>query len=524
MKKNKTSSSSGGGGGGGGAEAAAAMRVIVPLQGVVQGRGGLVLGSVIPCALLYFIQLYFRSRGGGGGDGREKSPPAAEAEQSSPALQRVHSRTLLFSRGHAPPPHVSSRAAAIAQNCNGPYYAGLERAHDDPYDDVANPDGVIHLALSHNTLVSDLVGEWVADHCAESLFGQELNMSDVAAYQPFDGLMELKMATSRFMSWHTGKGRFFDPENIVLTSGAAPAVEMLVFSLADTGNAFLVPSPYCPDLDEVKWRTGVEFIPVPCRRTDAFAISINALDRAFNQAKNRRQKVRGIIISNPSNPAGVLHSREVLETLLDFATEKNIHIISIESVLASEEFVSMTEVAEDVDKTRVHIVHALSNDLSVPSLATEFIYTCNETVLASVKKLARFSSVSVPTQRVLTSMLSDTKFVGNAVKVTRERIRRMRAGLAHGLRKSGIECVGSDGGLYCWADMSPLIRSYSEKGEIEMFDRLLSVAKINAVPGCSCHSVELGWFGFCFASLREEDIDIVLRRIRTVSDAGRSPR
>ncbi|RZC58274.1 hypothetical protein C5167_005580 [Papaver somniferum] len=35
-------------------------------------------------------------------------------------------------------------------------------------------------------------------------------------------------------------------EKMVLTAGATPAVEILSFCLADTGNAFLVPSPYYP--------------------------------------------------------------------------------------------------------------------------------------------------------------------------------------------------------------------------------------------------------------------------------------
>jgi aminotransferase len=38
----------------------------------------------------------------------------------------------------------------------------------------------------------------------------------------------------------------FDPSQMVITSGATPAVEILSFCLADPGNALLVPSPYYP--------------------------------------------------------------------------------------------------------------------------------------------------------------------------------------------------------------------------------------------------------------------------------------
>lgn len=48
------------------------------------------------------------------------------------------------------------------------------------------------------------------------------------------------------MSRVTGRTVTFDPSQIVLTAGATPAIEMLSFCLADSGNALLVPTPYYP--------------------------------------------------------------------------------------------------------------------------------------------------------------------------------------------------------------------------------------------------------------------------------------
>ncbi|XP_057528250.1 probable aminotransferase ACS12 [Amaranthus tricolor] len=503
------------------------MRLIVPLQGVVQGRGGLILGSIIPCALFYFFQLYFKKNRNNNNLSSSSSPPTLSPTSSNVELHRSSSRASLSSaRCSIGPARISNRASGLARPNDSPYYVGLDRAREDAYHEVDNPDGVIQLGLAENMLSLDLIEKWVAENWDGLMVNNgELGINGIATYQPFDGLLDLKMAMANFMSKVMGDVSF-DPSQLVLTAGATPAVEILCFCLADHGNALLIPAPYYSGFDRDLVRTGVELIPVHCRSTDNFTLNINALDQAYNNARKRGLKVRGILFSNPSNPVGNIYSRDTLCDLLDFAREKNIHIISDEIFAGSiygdsEKFVSMAEIIEsmDLDKNRVHIIYGLSKDLSLPGFRVGAIYTFNENVLTAAKKLARFSSISTPTQCLVVSMLSDKSFLDEYMQINGQRLKKLHDLFVASLAELGIPCARSDGGLYCWANFSGFLKSFNEKGELDLWDKLQTVGKVNITPGSAFHSIEPGWFRCCFTTLAEKDIPLVMERLRNVFES-----
>lgn len=58
------------------------------------------------------------------------------------------------------------------------------------------------------------------------------------------GFKLIPQAVAKFMGRTRGNRVTFDPERIVMSSGATGAHEVTAFCLADPGDAFLVPTPY----------------------------------------------------------------------------------------------------------------------------------------------------------------------------------------------------------------------------------------------------------------------------------------
>ncbi|KAL9225250.1 hypothetical protein vseg_001199 [Gypsophila vaccaria] len=394
---------------------------------------------------------------------------------------------------------------------------------------ISQPISINNYGIS-NTLVCascmlclDLIQQWVAKNWDTSIGSDsKLGIKGIAPYQPLDGLHDLKLAMANFMSKVMGNV-VFDPSRLVLTSGATPALEILSFCLADHGDAFLIPAPYYSGFDRDLVRTGVQLIPVHCHSSDDFTITTTALSQAYNNATKKGLKVRGIRFSNPSNPVGNVLSRETLYTILSFAREKNIHIISDEiyagSVYGNKEFISMAEIVrgkDDLDKHRVHIIYGISKGLSLAGFRVGSIYTFNDNVLVAAKKLSTFSSISAPTQRLLISMLSNEAFIQEYMEAKEMKLKKMHDLFVAGLEQLKIPCAKSDAGLFCWVDMSALIKPYNEEGEMDLWSKLLNVGKLFLIPGSVFHCIEPGWFRCCFSTLTEQDIPLVMKRIQKV--------
>ncbi|KAK0579195.1 hypothetical protein LWI29_022610 [Acer saccharum] len=208
---------------------------------------------------------------------------------------------------------LSKIATSDRHGENSPYFDGWKAYDRNPFYPTQNPDGVIQMGLAENQLCFDLIKEWISKNPSASICSAEGvdEFKDIANFQDYHGLPEFRQAVAKFMSKARAGRVTFDPQRVVMAGGATGANELITFCIADPGDAFLVPSPYYPAFDcDLGWRTGVKIVPVNCYSSNNFQITIEALEEAYKKAREANINVKGLIITNPSNPLGTTLHRD----------------------------------------------------------------------------------------------------------------------------------------------------------------------------------------------------------------------
>ncbi|KAK2650204.1 hypothetical protein Ddye_017693 [Dipteronia dyeriana] len=407
---------------------------------------------------------------------------------------------------------------------NSPYFDGWKAYDRNPFHPTQNPEGVIQMGLAENQLCFDLIKEWISKNPSASICTAEGvdEFKDIANFQDYHGLPEFRQAVAKFMSRARGGRVTFDPQRVVVAGGATGANELITFCIADPGDAFLVPSPYYPAFDrDLGWRTGVKIVPVNCYSSNNFQITREAVEEAYKKAREANINVKGLIITNPSNPLGTTLHRDTLESLVNFVNENNIHLVVDEiyaaTVFNSPKLVSITEVIEKMDsninRDNIHVIYSLSKDMGLPGFRVGIVYSYNDTVVNCGRKMSSFGLISSQTQYLLASMLNDDEFVDNFLAESSKRLDKRYHTFTKGLEQIGIKCLKSNAGLFFWMNLGHLLKEQTLEGEMELWRMIINDVKLNVSPGSSFQCTEPGWFRVCFANMDDETVHVALNRI-----------
>ncbi len=390
---------------------------------------------------------------------------------------------------------VSSRARALASQPASLVELHF-RAAQDPWHPENNPEGYINLGTAENHLLWDLVGPLL--EAAPALGEQDVH------YDLLHGRESTRVAVAGILARiHDIQA---DPDELVLTSGASSALDMLATSLLEPGEGALVTSPFYAGFAKVLvMRSGAQLVEAPTTSEDGFAFDMDALEAAYRQASADGVPIGALVVCNPHNPTGRCPTRGELGRLATFAHDHDLDIIADELYAGSTHdraaFTSLATVADD--PARVHTVYGFAKDLGVSGFKIGVLHSRDQQLLAAARALAYLSPVSTSTQHLLEHLLTDQSFVDEWLA---ENPRRLKAAYDHTsalLVGAGIGHLDAQAGFFAWLDLRSELDETTFEAEAALHKRLFEQAKVNLAPGASFHSPEPGWFRLCYAEPAE---------------------
>lgn len=124
-------------------------------------------------------------------------------------------------------------------------------------------------------------------------------------YMPNAGFPEVRAAIARNLAGRTGLP--FGFEDILMTSGAAGAINTVLKAVLDPGDEAIVLNPYFPEYRFYIENHGGRVVPV--ETDEHFEPDIPAIAAAITP------RTKALILNSPNNPTGVVYSAEVLRRL-----------------------------------------------------------------------------------------------------------------------------------------------------------------------------------------------------------------
>src|SRR5262245_1439699 len=164
-------------------------------------------------------------------------------------------------------------------------------------------------------------------------------------YAPSSGIAELRSAIADKLS---GQNRIdATPQNVIVVNGGMQGLFGGFQSTVDPGDEVLAFSPYWTPIKDLVAHCGGRLVMVPTSEARAEGVS-ETLSRYFTD------KTRVIYFNTPTNPSGVVFTREETEEVARFAINHDLVVIAdeaYEDLVYEGEHVSIASLPEMFERT-----------------------------------------------------------------------------------------------------------------------------------------------------------------------------
>ena len=300
-------------------------------------------------------------------------------------------------------------------------------------------------------------------------------------YTPAAGSLELRQAICGRVKADFGVE--YQPSDVVVASGAKHAVYIAMRALINPGDEVILPAPYWVSYIELIKIMGAVPVVVSAGEAEGFKLTPEQLAAAITP------KTKALILNNPSNPTGMMYSREELEALAAVCVEHEVYVVADEiyACLAYDgrAFTSFASLSPEARALTV-LVNGVSKAYAMTGWRIG--YACAAAPIA--KAMANYISHSTGSPCAISQKASLQALTGPQDKVEEMR-RAFEARRDYMVERMnaipGVSCLKPEGAFYVMMNLREVLGKTIRGVEItddEVFaDTLLKQGLVSVVPG-----------------------------------------
>ena len=276
------------------------------------------------------------------------------------------------------------------------------------------------------------------------------------------------------------RGARVDPQQIVVTTGAKPAISYTMMTYVNPGDEVIYPSPGFPIYES--WVTFVGAVPVPLHLEEEKGFRFDAVD--LERLITPRTKV--LIINSPSNPTGGVLTAEDLKDIAGVIRDRaapGIRIYSDEIyediIFDGKEHESIVSIPGMFEKTILVSGHSKSYAMTGWRLGYAVLPTTDEAMVFRQLNINIISCTPPFIQEAGKEALDNEENRGIIAAMVNEFAKRRDVVVDRLNRIDGVHCNKPEGAFYVFPNIDGVCR---ELGIIEAYEKLPPETKQRTSP------------------------------------------
>ncbi|MBM4762093.1 pyridoxal phosphate-dependent aminotransferase [Bacillus sp. B15-48] len=296
-------------------------------------------------------------------------------------------------------------------------------------------------------------------------------------YTPSGGLPVLKKEIAAKLK--RDQGLDYELNEVIVTIGAKHGLYTLFQVILDEGDEVIIPTPYWVSYPEQVKLAGGTPVYIEGSESNEFKITPAQLKQVINE------KTKAIIINSPSNPTGMVYSKEELKEIGDVCLEHGVLIVSDEIyeklLYAGQRHTSIAELSPELKKQTI-IINGVSKSHSMTGWRIGYA-AGDSRIIKAMTDLASHST-SNPTSNAQYATIA-------AYSESQEPVEQMRKAFEERLdiihekliQIPGISCIKPQGAFYLFPNVKKAAELIGCKDVDEFVEKLLTEVQVAVVPG-----------------------------------------